>query len=159
MDLKSENKSKEELADKIIQECKELKSMLEEGKLKEKLFEYELIKLNSKTPMLDEQTRKLMGITLDYDKYNILDTQSKCSIGITSQEFMQITENYDKLIKIFPDVKELAVKKLQCIKSANRAKIIVIKGCEKCIEIVSKKLDVDINDLCYECKKIVELQG
>lgn len=135
MDLNSENKSKEELADKIIKQCKELKDMLEEGKLKERLYEYELIKLNSKTPLLDEQARSL--------------------IGITSEEYIYITENYEGLIKKYPDVRERALRHLEYIKSANIAKIIAFKGCENCRLIVCKKLDVKENDLCESCKKLI----
>ena len=135
MDLNTENKTKEELADKIIQECKELKDMLEEGKLKENLFEYELIKLNSKTPLLDEQAR--------------------CLMKITTQEYVYITEKYEELIKKYPDVKERALRYLEYIKSANIAKIINFKGCKNCRLIVCEKLDVKIDDLCESCKKLI----
>ena len=135
MCLKQENRNKEELAEQIIKECNDLKDMLEEGKLKERLYEYELIKLNSKTPLLDEQARSL--------------------IGITSEEYIYITENYDELIAKDPDVKERALRHLEYIKSANIAKIIALKGCENCRLIVCKKLDVKIDDLCDNCKKLI----
>ena len=135
MCLKQENRTKEELAEQIIKECNALKDMLEEGKLKERLYEYELIKLNSKTPLLDEQARSL--------------------IGITSEEYIYITENYDELIAKYPDVKERALRHLEYIKSANIAKLIALKGCENCRLIVCKKLDVEEDDLCESCKKIV----
>ena len=135
MCLKPENRTKEELAEQIIKECNDLKDMLEEGKLKERLYEYELIKLNSKTPLLDEQSRSL--------------------IGITSEEYIDITENYDELIAKYPDVKERALRHLEYIKSANIAKIIALKGCENCRLIVCEKLDVKENDLCDNCKKLI----
>lgn len=135
MCLKPENRTKEELAEQIIKECNDLKYMLEEGKLKERLYEYELIKLNSKTPLLDEQARSL--------------------IGITSEEYIYITENYDELIAKYPDVKERALRHLEYIKSANIAKIVALKGCENCRLIVCKKLDVKIDDLCDNCKKLI----
>ncbi len=135
MCLKPENRTKEELAEQIIKECNDLKDMLEEGKLKERLYEYELIKLNSKTPLLDEQARSL--------------------IGITSEEYIYITENYDELIAKYPDVKERALRHLEYIKSANIAKIVALKGCENCRLIVCKKLDVKIDDLCDNCKKLI----
>ena len=135
MCLKQENRTKEELAEQIIKECNALKDMLEEGKLKERLYEYELIKLNSKTPLLDEQARRL--------------------IGITAEEYIYITKNYDKLIKKYPDVRERALRYLDYIKSANIAKLIALKGCENCRLIVCKKLDVEEDDLCESCKKIV----
>ena len=135
MCLKQENRTKEELAEQIIKECNDLKDMLEEGKLKERLYEYELIKLNSKTPLLDEQARSL--------------------IGITSEEYIYITENYDELIAKYPDVKERALRHLEYIKSANIAKLIALKGCENCRLIVCEKLDVKENDLCDNCKKLI----
>lgn len=126
MCLKPENRTKEELAEQILKDTKELIDIAKESKLKENLYEYELIKLNSKTPLLDEQARSL--------------------IGITSEEYIYITENYDELIAKYPDVKERALRHLEYIKSANIAKIIALKGCENCRLIVCEKLDVKEND-------------
>lgn len=50
-----------------------------------------------------------------------------------------------------------ATREIEYIKSAEISKIIVIKGCKNCIEIVSNKLDVKEADLCEECRKIVQL--
>ena len=116
MCLKPENRTKEELAEQILKDTKELIEIAKESKLKENLYEYELIKLNSKTPLLDEQARSL--------------------IGITSEEYIDITENYDELIAKYPDVKERALRHLEYIKSASIAKIIALKGCENCRLIV-----------------------
>jgi len=135
MCLKPENRTKEELAEQILKDTKELIEIAKESKLKENLYEYELIKLNSKTPLLDEQARSL--------------------IGITSEEYIDITENYDELIAKYPDVKERALRHLEYIKSANIAKIIALKGCENCRLIVCEKLDVKENDLCDNCKKLI----
>lgn len=135
MCLKPENRTKEELAEQILKDTKELIDIAKESKLKENLYEYELIKLNSKTPLLDEQARSL--------------------IGITSEEYIYITENYDELIAKYPDVKERALRHLEYIKSANIAKIIALKGCENCRLIVCEKLDVKENDLCDNCEKLI----
>ena len=135
MCLKPENRTKEELAEQILKDTKELIDIAKESKLKENLYEYELIKLNSKTPLLDEQARSL--------------------IGITSEEYIYITENYDELIAKYTDVKERALRHLEYIKSANIAKIIALKGCENCRLIVCEKLDVKENDLCDNCKKLI----
>ena len=135
MCLKPENRTKEELAEQILKDTKELIDIAKESKLKENLYEYELIKLNSKTPLLDEQARSL--------------------IGITSEEYIYITENYDELIAKYPDVKERALRHLEYIKSANIAKIIALKGCENCRLIACEKLDVKENDLCDNCKKLI----
>ena len=135
MCLNPENRTKEELAEQILKDTKELIDIAKESKLKENLYEYELIKLNSKTPLLDEQARSL--------------------IGITSEEYIDITENYDELIAKYPDVKERALRHLEYIKSANIAKIIALKGCENCRLIVCEKLDVKENDLCDNCKKLI----
>ena len=135
MCLKPENRTKEELAEQILKDTKELIEIAKESKLKENLYEYELIKLNSKTPLLDEQARRL--------------------IGITAEEYIYITKNYDELIAKYPDVKERALRHLEYIKSANIAKIIALKGCENCRLIVCEKLDVKENDLCDNCKKLI----
>ena len=135
MCLKPENRTKEELAEQILKDTKELIDIARESKLKENLYEYELIKLNSKTPLLDEQARSW--------------------IGITSEEYIYITENYDELIAKYPDVKERALRHLEYIKSANIAKIVALKGCENCRLIVCEKLDVKENDLCDNCKKLI----
>ena len=63
--------------------------------------------------------------------------------------------NYDELIAKYPDVKERALRHLEYIKSANIAKIVALKGCENCRLIVCKKLDVKIDDLCDNCKKLI----
>ena len=133
--MKPENRTKEELAEQILKDTKELIDIAKESKLKENLYEYELIKLNSKTPLLDEQARSL--------------------IGITSEEYIYITENYDELIAKYTDVKERALRHLEYIKSANIAKIVALKGCENCRLIVCEKLDVKENDLCDNCKKLI----
>lgn len=135
MCLKPENRTKEELAEQILKDTKELIDIAKESKLKENLYEYELIKLNSKAPLLDEQARRL--------------------IGITAEEYIYITKNYDKLIKKYPDVRERALRYLDYIKSANIAKLIALKGCENCRLIVCEKLDVKENDLCDNCKKLI----
>ena len=135
MCLKPENRTKEELAEQILKDTKELIDIAKESKLKENLYEYELIKLNSKAPLLDEQARRL--------------------IGITAEEYIYITKNYNKLIKKYPDVKERALRHLEYIKSANIAKLIALKGCENCRLIVCEKLDVKENDLCDNCKKLI----
>ena len=135
MCLKPENRTKEELAEQILKDTKELIYIAKESKLKENLYEYELIKLNSKTPLLDEQARRL--------------------IGITAEEYIYITKNYDKLIKKYPDVRERALRYLDYIKSANIAKLIALKGCENCRLIVCEKLDVKENDLCDNFKKLI----
>ena len=45
MCLKPENRTKEELAEQILKDTKELIEIAKESKLKENLYEYELIKL------------------------------------------------------------------------------------------------------------------
>lgn len=121
--------------DLIIKDTKELRDILEEGKAKEKLYEYELIKLNSKYDIFDEKTRKL--------------------INITAEEYVYIIENYDKLINKYPDARERALRYFNYIKSINIAKILALKGCENCRLIVCEKLDVKEKDLCDNCKKLI----
>ena len=135
MCLKPENRTKEELAEQILKDTKELIEIAKESKLKENLYEYELIKLNSKTPLLDEQARSL--------------------IGITSEEYIDITENYDELIAKYPDVKERALRHLLRWVADSSYFLIALKGCENCRLIVCEKLDVKENDLCDNCKKLI----
>ena len=132
---KPDDKSQDKLLKQILKNATEIRDILKEGKLKENLFEYEVTKLNNKTPILDEQARSL--------------------IGITNEEFIYITENYEGLIKKYPDVRERALRYLEYIKSANIAKVIALKVCQNCRLIVCEKLDVKKNDLCESCKKLI----
>lgn len=87
--------------------------------------------------------------------YNMLDKRARILTGLTEKDYNYILKHYTKLILKFPKVKEKAKSKLQYLKSAQISKIIAIKGCSNCIEIVSKKLDVTENDLCENCKKFI----
>lgn len=129
------NKTKEELGEIIITKLKELIEICKESNLKQKLERFEFIRHQGRYNMLDEETRKLTRISKDDYRY--------------------IIEHYEELIKKYPDVKVQVKLRLDYIKSANIAKAIVMKGCNNCIELVSRKLDVNMNDLCEECKKEV----
>ena len=72
--------------------------------------------------------------------------------------YIELMKNYSELMIKYPDIKVRAEKDLEYIKSANIAKIIAMSGCKNCIEIVSNKLDVNEDDLCEECKKILTNQ-
>lgn len=131
-----EHKTKDELAQEIEKNARELSEMLKEIKLEQNLIEFEFIKQQGRYNVQDENVRKLMGISKENLAY--------------------IIEHYDELMKKYPNTKKQVQLRLDYIKSANIAKIIAVKGCSNCIEVVCKKLDVNIDDLCEECKKKVE---
>ena len=118
---------------KIIDKAKELIEILDEGKTKEQLEEYELVRQQG--------------------YYNMLDPRARQLTGLTEEEYLYIIKNYKELMIKFPKTKENVSRRLKYITSALIAKIIAIKGCKNCIEIVSKKLDVTIKDLCENCRK------
>ena len=74
---------------------------------------------------------------------------------IIKQDYIYIQKHYTELMQRFPETKERAKRNLAYLKSANISKIIALKGCENCIQTVSKKLDVTENDLCESCRKII----
>lgn len=121
----------------IVKQAQSIIDLLQNGRQKEKLLKYEVIKQQG--------------------KYNMLDSRARQLTGLAEEDYEYIIKNYTKLISKYPDIKERATKELEYIKSAEISKIIAIKGCKNCIEIVSNKLDVKEIDLCEECRKIVQL--
>lgn len=121
---------------KIIKQAQSIIDLLQNGRQKENLLKYEVIRQQGKYNMVDPRARQLTGLAED--------------------DYFQIMKDYKKLISKYPDIKARATRKIEYIKSAEISKIIVIKGCNNCIEIVSNKLDVKETDLCEECRKIVQ---
>lgn len=130
------NANKSQLAKEIIKDTKELIDISKEKKLVANLIEYEFVRQQGKYNMLDEKARKL--------------------IGLSKKDYIYIIEHYEELIKEYPEVKKQVKLRLEYIRLADIAKIIAIKGCNKCIEKVCSKLDVDINNLCEKCRKVVQ---
>lgn len=128
-------KTRNDLTNEIIQDTKDIKEILDESKLKEKLLQYELVRLNG--------------------RYNMMDIRSRLLVDIPKEEYNYIVENYSLLMERYPEIKEKANIRFEYIKSANRVKLIVTKGCNNCIDIVSKKLDVKIEDLCENCQYLI----
>lgn len=124
-----------DVTEKILGQCKELKQILEEIVLKEKLEKYELVRQQGYYNMLDKRAIKLSGLTED--------------------EYQYILENNTKLISKFPEVKQNVKRRLEYMKSAEISKVIAPRGCENCIEIVSRKLDVKVEDLCQKCQQLI----
>lgn len=131
--------NKEELRKEIDKGFLDLKNIFKECHLREKLRKYELI--------------KQQGI------YDILDNKSIKLSGLTKEDYYYIMKNYNKLIKKFPDVKGEVQQQIKYMESAAIAKKVAIYGCSNCIELVSNKLDVTINDLCSSCKEIFKNEG
>lgn len=121
----------------IIKQAQSIIGILQNGRQKENLLKYEVIRQQGKYNMLDQTVKRLTGLS--------------------EEDYEHIIRNYPELISKYPDIKSIATGEIEYIKSANIAKIIAIKGCKNCIEIVSKKLDVKEIDLCEECRKIVQL--
>ena len=129
-------KSKQELEEEIKKDSRDLLEIAKESRLKQNLIEYEFIRQQGRYNMLDENARKLIGISIE--------------------EYTYIIKHYGELMKKYPDTKKQVQLRLDYIKSANIAKIVAIKGCKNCIEKVTNKVDVTINDLCDKCRKEVE---
>ena len=123
-------KTRNDLTNEIIQE------ILDESKLKEKLLQYELVRLNG--------------------RYNMMDIRSRLLVDIPKEEYNYIVKNYSLLMEKYPEIKDKANIRFEYIKSANRIKLIVTKGCNNCIDIVTKKLDVKIEDLCENCQYLIK---
>lgn len=139
---------------RIKNEIQELADILEESKLKDKLFRYEIVRIDGKYNMLSQEARQLVGLDIE--------------------DYTYIIQNYSELMKKYPEIKEQAFKRLEDIKSINIAtapaapvsvapatapapaiaSIIATKGCKNCIQIVSNKIDVKVEDLCDNCQKI-----
>lgn len=135
MCIKERINSNEEILNQILTDSRDIIGILEVIKVRERLYQYELVRLSGKYNMYDERARLL--------------------VGLNKEDYAELMEKYSELMIKYPDIKARAEKDLEYIKSANFAKIIAIKGCKNCIEIVSNKLDVKEDDLCEECKKIL----
>lgn len=130
------NVEEEKELKQISDSCKSIIDIVKVSKLKEKLEQYELVR----------QERI----------YNMLDPKARELAGLTKEDYMYIIEHYEELILKYPNVKDVVRRRLDYIKSANIAKVVAVKGCNNCIELVSRKLDVNIDELCDKCKKIVK---
>lgn len=86
---------------RVQKEIQDLTDILEESKLKDKLFRYEIVRIDGKYNMLDQRARQLVGL----------------DIG----DYTYIIHNYSELMKKYPEIKEEAFRKLKDIKSANKA--------------------------------------
>ena len=118
----------------IIDKAKEIINILEESKLKEQLEEYEFVRKQG--------------------YYNMLDPRARQLTGLTEEQYLYIMNNYSELMKKYPETRAKVAKRLEYVTSAQIAKVVAIKGCRNCIEIVSKKLDVSLKDLCENCRII-----
>lgn len=120
----------------IIKESRELIEIVEEVQEKEALFVYELV--------------RQQGF------YNMLDDKARITTRLAKEKYDYIQKNYAELMEKYPEIKDRVKRNLEYIESANIAKIVVFKGCKNCIELVSRKLDITVNDLCKECRTEVE---
>ena len=120
----------------VIQQAKEIINLLENGRQKEQLLKYEVV--------------RQQGL------YNMFDPKARKVTGLSEKEYINIQKHYSELMQKYPDIKEKAKINLANMKSATIAKVIALNGCNKCKRIVSNKLDVALKDLCENCRKIVK---
>lgn len=122
------------LKNQIINQAEDIINTLREGYIKQKLEDFELVRRQGYYNMLDPQAMKLTDLTEEDHRY--------------------IITHYEELMNKYPEIKTRVAERLKYITSANISRIIAVKGCKECIEIVSTKLDVTTDDLCDSCKKI-----
>ena len=136
MESEKKNLTKEELEIQIIKDMKEIKNIREEDKLKDKLFRYEIVRLQG--------------------NYNMLDPRARQQTGLPEEDYKYIIKEYSNLMERYPEVRSLAINRIESLKSAYIKKVIDLKGCFRCQSIVNKKLEVQAEDLCDKCRKILE---
>ena len=135
-EINQNNMTKEELEIQIINDIKEIKDILDEDKIKDKLFRYEVVRLQG--------------------HYNMFDPRARLETGLSEEDYKYIIKEYSNFMEKYPEVRSLAINRIEYLKSAYTAKVIGLRGCDDCRKIVSKKLDVKVEDLCEICKKIIE---
>ncbi len=139
MCLKISSNAKNKWEEKtIIQKNLEMIKVLEETKQIRMLFLFELVR------------------QLGY--YNMLDSKARELTGLSKEDYDFIREYYTCLMMKYPQVKQEVQLSIAFINESkdNLKRIVQLKGCKNCIEKVTNKVDVTINDLCDKCRKEVE---
>ena len=120
MESTNKNITKEELEIQIIKDIRDIKDILDEEKLKDKLFRYEVVRLQG--------------------NYNMFDPRAKLETGLSEEDYKYIMKEYSNLMGRFPEVRSLAINRIEHLKSAYITKFIELKGCYRCSGIVRKKI-------------------
>ena len=135
MESANKNMTKEDLEIQIIKDIKDIKNILDENKLKDKLFRYEVVRLQG-----------------NY----MFDPRARLETGLSEEDYKYIMKEYSNLMGRFPEVRSLAINRIEHLKSAYITRVIELKGCYRCSSIIRKKLEVHAEDLCENCRKILE---
>lgn len=136
MESTNKNTTKEELEIQIIKDIKDIKNILDEDKLKDKLFRYEVVRLQG--------------------HYNMFDPRARLETGLSEEDYKFTMKEYSNLMEKYPEVRSLAINRIEQLKSAYIKQVIELKGCYRCSGIVRKKLEVHAEDLCENCRKILD---
>lgn len=136
MESEKKNLTKEDLEIQIIKDIKEIKDLLDEEKIKDKLFRYEVMRLQG--------------------RYNVFDPRARLQTGLSEEDYKYIIKEYSNLMGKYPEVRSLAINTIESLKSAYITKVVTLKGCFRCQNIVHKKLEVQAENLCDKCRKILE---
>ena len=136
MESEKKNLTKEDLEIQIIKDIKDFKNILYENKLKDKLFRYEVVRLQG--------------------HYNAFDPRFRLETGLSEEDYKYIIKEYSNLMERFPEVRSLAINRIEQLNSAYIKQVIDLKGCYRCSGIVRKKLEVHAEDLCENCRKILD---
>lgn len=131
--------NKEELIKEVHKGFLDLKNVFKEINLKEKFRKYELVRQQG--------------------RYNMFDNRSIVLSGLSKEDYIYIMKNYNELVNKYPNVKREVQQQLNFMESAKISKIIGMYGCSNCVKVVSNKLDVTLNDLCSQCKKLFDNEG
>lgn len=135
MESTNKNITKEELEIQIIKDIRDIKDILDENKLKDKLFRYEVVRLQG-----------------NY----MFDPRARLETGLSEEDYKYIMKEYSNLMERFPEVRSLAINRIEQLNSSYIKQVIELKGCYRCSSIVRKKLEVHVEDLCENCRKILE---
>ena len=120
--------------EKILEDSRRKITELEETEEKEMLFAYELLKVKQ------------------YDM-KAIDTISKTKLTIEQYSF--IANNYDILISKYPETKARVKKTYELLEKADLKYFLMNYTCENCKNKIKEELDV--KDLCDDCKSNFEL--
>ena len=120
--------------EKILEDSRRKITELEETEEKEMLFAYELLKAKQ------------------YDM-KAIDTISKTKLTVEQYSF--IANNYDILISKYPETKARVKKTYELLEKAELKYFLINYTCENCKNKIKEELDV--KDLCDDCKSNFEL--
>ena len=130
---------------------------------KDKWEEEKIIKRNLEMIKVLEETKQvrmlfLFELVRQLGYYNMIDSKARELTGLSKEDYDFIREYYTCLMMKYPQVKQEVQLSIAFINENrdNLKRIVQLKGCKKCIEKVTNKVDVTINDLCDKCRKEVE---